>query len=133
MDIKVSVIIPAYNAERIIAYTIESALAQTLSDIEVIVVDDCSTDSMLALLNERFSDNDKVRIVPQPKNAGVSMARNRGIQEARGKYLAFLDSEDTSYIDHFCDELRRYGFNPTLTDNGLVKRDVFSFSKLSLA
>jgi len=121
MDIRVSVIIPAYNAERIIAYTIESALAQTLSDIEVIVVDDCSTDSTLALLNERFGDNDKVRIVPQPKNAGVSMARNRGIQEARGKYLAFLDSDDAMRPDmlekmyeaaeeHHADVLHTTGF-----------------------
>jgi len=53
--------------------------------------------------------------------------------EDKMQFAFIWRSEDTSYIDHFCDELRRYGFNPTLTDNGLVKRDVFSFSKLSLA
>ena len=99
MEKKVSVIIPAYNVEKIVTYTIESALAQTLSDIEVIVVDDCSTDSTLAVLRERFGDHDKVRIVAQPQNGGVSMARNRGIQEAKGKYLAFLDSDDAMRPD----------------------------------
>lgn len=94
MEKKVSVIIPAYNAQKVVSYAIESALAQTLSDIEVIVVDDCSTDSTLALLIERFGNNDKVRIIAQPQNAGVSAARNRGIQEAQGEYLAFMDSDD---------------------------------------
>lgn len=94
MEKKVSVIIPAYNAQKVVSYAIESALAQTLDDIEVIVVDDCSKDDTLALLNERFGDNDKVRIISQPQNGGVSMARNRGIQEAQGEYLAFMDSDD---------------------------------------
>lgn len=121
MEIKVSVIIPAYNVEKIVAYTIESALAQTLSDIEVIVVEDCSTDSTLTVLKERFGDHDKVRIVPQPQNAGVSMVRNRGIQEARGKYLLFLDSDDAMRSDmlekmyeaaeaHHADVLHTTGF-----------------------
>lgn len=94
MDIKVSVIMPAYNAEKFVSYAVESVLAQTLSDIELIIVEDCSTDTTLAMLTERFGNNSKVRIIPQPENGGVSKARNRGIKEARGKYLAFLDSDD---------------------------------------
>ena len=99
MDIKVSVIIPTYNAANTVIYAIESALHQTMSDLEVIVVDDCSTDATLSALTERFGDNDKVRIVSQPENGGVSMARNRGIEEARGEYLVFLDSDDAMRAD----------------------------------
>ena len=99
MGIKVSVIIPAYNAEKYVAYAVRSALDQTISDLEVIVVDDCSTDATPALLTERFGDNDRVRIFSQPENGGVSMARNRGIQEAQGEYIMFLDSDDAMRSD----------------------------------
>ena len=94
MEKKISVIIPAYNVEKYVIYAVGSVLNQTLSDLEVIVVDDCSTDSTLAVLTERFGGDDRVRIIEQPQNGGVSMARNRGIEEARGKYIAFLDSDD---------------------------------------
>lgn len=86
----VSVIIPAYNAGAYIADTVTSALAQTYRDIEVIVVDDGSTDQTLMAL-EAFGD--RVRVHQQP-NGGVARARNTGVGLATGSYIAFLDADD---------------------------------------
>ena len=99
MEKKVSVIIPAYNAEKYVVSAVRSALAQTLVDIEVIVVDDKSTDGTLSLLKENFGRDERVRIIAQPENGGVSAARNRGIGAAEGEYLAFLDSDDAMRPD----------------------------------
>jgi len=90
----VSVIIPAYNAAKFLAETLESALGQTLSDIEVIVVDDGSKDQT-AQVAQSFP---AVRYVHQ-QNAGVSAARNTGAAHAKGEFLAFLDSDDLWHPD----------------------------------
>lgn len=90
----VSVIIPAYNAARYLPETLASALGQTLSDIEVIVVDDGSKDNT-AQVAQSFP---AVRCVHQ-QNAGVSAARNTGAAHARGEFLAFLDSDDLWHPD----------------------------------
>jgi glycosyltransferase involved in cell wall biosynthesis len=88
---KVSVIIPTYNRAAKVRKTIESVLAQTITDHEVIVIDDGSSDGTGQLLRESFGD--QIRYYAQV-NQGVSAARNRGIAEARGEWLAFLDSDD---------------------------------------
>jgi glycosyltransferase involved in cell wall biosynthesis len=87
----VSVIIPAYNAAAFVATAIDSALGQTRAPLEVIVVDDGSTDDTRRIL-ETFAD--RIRIVAQ-SNAGLAAARNAGAKVARGKWLAFLDADDT--------------------------------------
>ena len=99
MDKKVSVIIPVYNAKEYAVCAIRSVLAQTLQDIEIIAVDDASTDGSYALLLETFSSNEKVRLFRQPENKGVGAARNRGLTEASGEYIAFLDSDDAMRPD----------------------------------
>lgn len=86
----VSVVIPAYNAERTLADTVESVLAQTLDDVETLIVNDGSTDGTAALAN-RFGG--PVRCL-STANGGVSTARNVGIGAARGRYVAFLDADD---------------------------------------
>lgn len=86
----VSVIIPTYNRADIVAKSIESALGQTYRDLELIVVDDGSTDATQSVL-ENFSDR---IIVIRQANAGPSAARNRGVAEAKGGIVAFLDSDD---------------------------------------
>ena len=86
----VSTVIAAYNAEHTIAQTLESALSQEWSDHEVVVVNDGSTDSTSAIL-ERYQG--RIRVVDQP-NQGAAAARNAGVANARGKYVAFLDSDD---------------------------------------
>lgn len=92
MNIEVSVIIPAYNTENYIAKAINSALSQTLTNIEVIVVDDCSTDDTVKVVQ---SINDpRLKLILNSKNMGAGGARNRAIASAQGKWVAVLDSDD---------------------------------------
>ncbi|MGA7377390.1 MAG: glycosyltransferase family A protein [Candidatus Sulfotelmatobacter sp.] len=88
---KVSVVIPTYNRAGTVPRAIESVLAQTFTDLEVIVVDDGSSDDTGKVLGEMFGE--RIRYFAQV-NQGASIARNRGIEEARGEWIAFLDSDD---------------------------------------
>lgn len=90
----ISVIIPMYNTEAYIRECVDSVLAQTFQDFEIIIVDDCSADGSLALCRELYGENAKVTILQREKNGTVGAARNTGIRAARGKYIAFLDSDD---------------------------------------
>lgn len=92
-DIKVSVIMPIYNAYDYLRPAIDSVLDQTLSEIELICIDDGSTDSSFELIKEYQQRDERVRIVTET-NAGPALARNNGIKRARGEYLAFLDADD---------------------------------------
>ena len=91
MNPKVSVVIPTYNRADKVRDTIDSVLAQTFTDLEVVVVDDGSSDGTGKILGETFGH--RIRYYPQA-NQGASVARNRGIAEARGEWIAFLDSDD---------------------------------------
>jgi glycosyltransferase involved in cell wall biosynthesis len=90
----VSVVMPAYNAAATLARSIESVLAQTRAELELIVVDDCSTDATPALIADYARADARVRSHRQAANAGVAAARNSGIELARGSHVAFLDSDD---------------------------------------
>lgn len=92
----VSVVIPAYNAEKFIRDTLESVRSQTYQTIEIIVVDDGSTDQTAAIV-ESFSQRDPRIQLFRQANAGVVMARNHAIQAARGEYIAPLDADDIWY------------------------------------
>lgn len=87
----ISVVIPLYNKEKQIAYTLQSVFEQTFQDFEIVVVDDGSTDNSVEEV-EKFDDS-RIRLIHQT-NAGVSAARNRGIEEASGELIAFLDADD---------------------------------------
>lgn len=89
----VSVIIPAYNAAAFVGRTLASLRAQTFTDFEVIVVDDGSKDDTAEVVARCALDDVRVRLIRQP-NGGVSAARNRALSEARGRYIANLDSDD---------------------------------------
>lgn len=94
---KISVVIPTYNRENLIINSIESVLNQTFSDFEIIIIDDDSTDNTREKIN---NINDKrIRYIKHEQNMGPSAARNTGIKNASGDYIAFLDSDDTWLID----------------------------------
>ncbi len=88
---RISVLLAAYNSERFVEEAVESVLAQSFEDFELLAVDDGSTDNTKALLNG-FSDR-RVRVISQ-ENRGVSSTRNRGLEEARGSIVTFLDADD---------------------------------------
>lgn len=104
----ISVVIPLYNKELSIAATLRSVFAQTYTDFEVVVVNDGSTDESLEVVKS-FSDS-RIRILTQA-NAGVSAARNMGILEAKGDYVAFLDADDIwtpDYLETLAALIRDY-------------------------
>ena len=95
----ISVVVPAWRAEKTLAAALDSVLAQTWREIEVLVVDDASPDGTLALAQSYAARDPRVRVIAQKENGGVSKARNCGVREARGEWIAFLDSDDIWYPD----------------------------------
>lgn len=89
-----SVIIPAYNCEKTLEATVKSIQNAGLTEFEILLIDDGSSDGTAALCDRLCIDSDYIRCIHQ-KNAGVSAARNRGIEEARGEYIWFVDADDT--------------------------------------
>lgn len=92
-DILVSVIIPVYNVENYLKQCLDSVIRQTLNNIEIICVDDSSTDGSKKILDEYKEKDHRIRVISQP-NKGAGAARNNGLLMARGKYVSFLDSDD---------------------------------------
>lgn len=95
--IRVSVVIPAFNAEATIERAIASACRQTERKLEIIVVDDASSDQTSAIVAEAAQSDARIRLLRQPTNAGPAAARNRGIEAAKGDWIALLDADD-SYL-----------------------------------
>lgn len=89
----VSVIMPSYNTAKYIAESIESILAQTYPYWELIIVDDCSTDDTDAVVSRYLSDT-RIRYLKNEQNSGAAVSRNYALREAKGKWIAFLDSDD---------------------------------------
>jgi glycosyltransferase involved in cell wall biosynthesis len=90
---EITVILPAFNAQDFLTQTVRSVLAQDYRNFELLIIDDGSTDETGAIAAEFVAQDDRVRLIWQA-NGGVAPARNRGIAEARGKYLAFIDADD---------------------------------------
>ena len=90
---KISLIIPVYNKEDFVVRCIDSLINQTYEDIEIIAIDDGSTDDSLKILNELEKKDQRMKVFHQD-NAGVSVARNRGLLEATGDYVYFIDGDD---------------------------------------
>ena len=93
MNPLISIIVPTYNVEKYIRTCIESILAQTYRNIEVIIVNDGSTDQSLAVISDLICSHHNIKVINQ-KNQGLSVARNTGIDAATGKYIAFVDADD---------------------------------------
>ena len=93
-NIKVSIIVPVYNSAEYIGATLDSIINQDFNSFEVIVIDDGSTDGSLEIIEEKLSNSTISHEIIHQENAGVSSARNRGIDAASGEYLVFVDSDD---------------------------------------
>ena len=91
---KISVVMPAYNAEQYIKETIDSVRAQTFSDWELLVVDDGSVDNTRKIALDLSAEDRRIRVLCNEMNCGVAKSRNRGVEEANGEWIAFLDSDD---------------------------------------
>ena len=93
-NIKVSVIVPVYNSCEYIGTTLDSIINQDFEDFEVIVIDDGSSDNSLEIIEEKLSKSNISHNIVHQDNYGVSCARNRGIELARGEYIVFFDADD---------------------------------------
>lgn len=93
----VSIIMPTYNCSRFIREAIDSVVTQTYTNWELLIVDDCSTDDTWEQLQAIAAKDLRIRIFQMPQNGGSGKARNKGIEEAKGRYIAFLDSDDWWY------------------------------------
>jgi len=92
MDELVSIIMPSYNTAKFIEETVNSVLNQTYTNWELIIVDDCSTDNTDEVVSQ-FND-ERIKYIKNEKNSGAAISRNRALREAKGKWIAFLDSDD---------------------------------------
>ena len=99
-DIKVSIIVPIYNAALYLTPCIESILNQTLKDIELILVNDGSKDGSAQIISNYAKKDNRIKVINQ-KNLGVSAARNSGLLLAKGKFIGFVDADDTIEADYF--------------------------------
>lgn len=90
----VSIVMAMYNAEDVVAETLESIFSQTYTNWELIIIDDCSKDNSLKVAKETCKNKSNIKIIELKNNSGAAVARNKGIEEANGKYIAFIDSDD---------------------------------------
>ena len=132
---------PCYNSSKYISKSIESVVSQTYENIELIIINDCSTDNSLSIINDFISKDKRIKLINLETNSGVAISRNKGIELAKGKFIAFLDSDDywlkdklkiqvtfminNSYSFSFCnitvfDEIKNSYYLPKESDKVLV-------------
>lgn len=121
-DIKISVVIPVYGVEKYIRQCLESIINQTYKNLEIIVVNDGTKDNSMKIVEEYLSDK-RIKIINK-ENGGLASARNRGIEEATGEYISFIDSDDWIELDSY-EELIK-----TIKDEDII---VFDFCKFDEA
>ena len=123
---KISVIVPVYNVEEYLAQCLDSIVGQTYRDLEIILVDDGSTDDSAKICAEYAAKDSRISVIRQP-NAGVSVARNTGIESATGDYITFVDSDD--WLDNemykkMMDQIKNSpGLDMVMCDSTLVTED----------
>lgn len=114
----VSIIMPAYNCEDFIGTTLDSVLNQTYKNWEVIVIDDCSSDNTVTVVQEYTKIDSRIKYYKLQKNSGAAVARNKAVDFAKGKYMAFLDSDDIWFPEKLTKQVgfmknNRYSFTCT--------------------
>lgn len=95
----VSIVMPTYNSARFVADAIESVLNQSYSNWELLITDDCSSDNTCCVVQEYAKKDSRIHLFRLPKNSGAALARNNSIKEAKGRFIAFIDSDDWWYPD----------------------------------
>lgn len=90
----VSIVVPVYNAEKFLKDTVRTVLEQTYPNWELLLVDDCSNDDSVNIIKEYVTKDDRIQLLKNEKNSGAALTRNKGIEEAKGTYLCFLDADD---------------------------------------
>ena len=121
MNELVSIIMPSYNTAKFIGETISSVLAQTYTNWELIIVDDCSTDNTDEVV--AGYDDPRIRYLKNEKNSGAAVSRNYALREATGKWIAFLDSDDLWYPEKLEKQIafmEENGYDFTYTDYEIV-------------
>lgn len=121
----VSVVIPTYNSELLVCRAIKSVLSQTCQDVEVIVVDDFSSDGTVAVVKKTFVHDRRVRLIELNQNGGAGRARNEGITVSKGRFLSFLDSDDEwhpCFVESILLEAKARDFKSPVLFSGYERR-----------
>jgi len=113
---RVTVFIPVHNRQRYIITAVDSILAQTFEDFELLIIDDGSTDATLEVLS-RYQDP-RLRVECNPRNLGIPATRNRGLELARGEYIALLDSDDIAWPNRLTRQVEALDRHPELAQIG---------------
>lgn len=125
-EILVSIITPSYNSSEFISNTINSVLSQTFHNWELIIIDDCSKDNSIEVISQWCEKDSRIQLIQLTENSGAAVARNKGIEVARGRYIAFLDSDDKWLPDKLEKQLqfmRDNQYNFTFTAYNKVNPD----------
>ena len=112
----VSIVMPAYNCEDFIGIALDSVINQTYQNWEVIVVDDCSTDNTAKLVQEYVKKDNRIKYHKLDRNSGAAVARNKAVDLANGKYMAFLDSDDVWFPEKLTKQI------------GYMKENAYTFT-----
>jgi glycosyltransferase involved in cell wall biosynthesis len=153
LTVPVSVVIPAYNADRFLAAAVDSILAQSFHEFELIIIDDCSTDETWSIAQQYASRDSRIRVYRNASNLGIAGNRNRGVSLATGRYLAWQDADDVSlptrlekqsrfldahpdvaivgaYIELFRGDVT-LGIRKYPADDGTLRRCIFRYSPIA--
>ena len=148
-NLLVSVIIPLYNTEKYIKECLESIVNQTYHNLEIIVINDCSTDKSVDVVNKYFSNDKRINLISLKKNMGLANARKTGIKNSHGDYLMFIDADDWLDLDtiqicidniiqnkvdvvrygmvrELVEEKRKVNFEVPFSQKKIIKREEFS-------
>ena len=114
----VSVIMPAYNVEKYIGLSIESILNQSYKDFEFIIIDDCSSDKTLSIIQNFAKQDKRIVLLRNSENMGVTKSLNKGVKEAKGSYIIRMDADDWSYPDRFALQIKLMQDNTNVVVSG---------------
>lgn len=124
--VRITVAIPVYNTEKYLERCLDSVQGQTFRDLEILCIDDGSTDRSPEILRQRAASDARIRVITLQKNHGVHFARNLAIDESRGEYLYYMDSDDwldPDYLEAMYDQAQRTGQNVVINGNWYLEYD----------